>query len=209
MKTIKSILAAVLLYFGILNAGTAQINQENWILPETNTVNYSFEKYKGYKSIALTRKMFGKSRAEIAYLKDIDYQDAIVEADICLPSEKGYIGLAFRIQNKYKYECVYFRPHCSGEIHATQYMPSNESVFNWWDYDSEKYNFAAKIPADKWFHVKLVYKNKEVRIYVDYRDEPVIMYKNLGHGVSSGSIGVWLGNCSKGYFSNVKCTPLK
>jgi pimeloyl-ACP methyl ester carboxylesterase len=202
------IVIVVLFYGGLLKSQNSQINADLWNLPATNEISYSFEEYNGNSSILLSRNVFNLRRGDIAYLKEVDYKNAILEADICIPADKGYVGLAFRVQGRYKYECIYFRPQASGTISATQYMPITDSILNWWDYESEKYAAVAEIPKHKWFHVKLIYLNTKLKVYINHNSEPIMSYDYLANGTGSGSVGVFLGNSSKCYFSNIEVSPI-
>jgi len=175
-----------------------------WIIPRTDTLDYSLDEYQGKKALLMTRKFGNYKSASIAYPKNSNFKDGTIEADLAWQGKQGgYIGLAFRIKDAHHYQVVYFRPESSGTINAIQYMPEKKAEFNWWDYEADKYQAKATLPLHDWFHVKLVVKGNSVTVYINNQPKPAMAYNAMDNSLQSGSVGYWLGNSEAGAFRNL------
>ncbi|MFC1725365.1 nitroreductase family protein [candidate division KSB1 bacterium] len=179
---------------------------DKWILPFTGT---EIIEYNGKEAFRLKEG----NGERIAYLKDIEFENGIIELDIAaIPS---FIGLAFRIRSENIYEAVYFRPQNSGHSnpvrrgHTVQYISNPRHT---WYYlrekYPEKYESHADIAPGKWFHLKIEVNGTEAKVFVNNSRTPCLVVSDLKHGLSKGSIGVWCGNGSAGTFANLKVKPL-
>ena len=201
MKNLKLVLLASL----TMNIALLKANVKNeWVFPETGRYNYKVMEWSGERCLYMNRMVYDGSKADVAYLNDLEFQDGIIEFDIASPSDKSYIGFVFRLKDENNYECVYLRCHGSGTTGAMQYMPVNDTVFNWWDYKDEKFKGIATVPANKWFHVKAEINGDELKVWGNGSEKPNMHYKGLGHDVSSGKIGFLLGNSPDACFANLK-----
>jgi hypothetical protein len=154
--------------------------------------------------LLLKRNILNYKSASIAYPKDLNFKDGIIEADIASPGgSAGFVGLAFRIKDAHHYETVYFRPGSSGTGEAVQYMPEKKQEFDWWDYENSKYEALAVLPVSGWFHTKLVVKGNRLTVFVGNAPKPVFVYDALDAGLKNGSVGFWLGNCTVGAYKNL------
>jgi hypothetical protein len=175
-----------------------------WVIPKTDTLDYALGNHAGKPALLLKRKFTNYKSASIAYPKKLNFKDGIIELDIAAPTGKaGYVGLAFRIRDAHHYETLYFRPGSSGTINAVQYMPEKKLEFNWWDYESEKYQAKATLPLTVWFHVKAVVKGRTLTVFVDNNPKPVMVYNALDPDLKTGSVGFWLGNSASGAYKNL------
>jgi hypothetical protein len=82
-------------------------------------------------------------------------------------------------------------------------MPEKKFEFNWWDYESEKYQAKATLPLTAWFHVKAVVKGRTLTVFVDNQPKPVMVYNALDPDLKTGSVGFWLGNSASGAYKNL------
>jgi hypothetical protein len=178
------------------------VKEADWIIPRNDTLDYALN-----KTLILKRKIDNYKSASVAYPKSLNFRNGTIEADLSWPGQKGgFVGLAFRIMDAHHYETIYFRPESSGSINAVQYMPEKKPEFNWWDYESEKYQAKAILPLHNWFHIKLIVKDKTLAVFVNQQPKPVMVYNNLDSSLTSGSVGFWLGNCSAGAYKNLVVT---
>jgi hypothetical protein len=185
------------------------INPSEWVIPRTDTLDYTFEPYQGQKALLMKRKFENYKSASIAYPKDLEFKDGIIEMDIAWPGKaNGFVGLAFRIKDPHHYETLYFRPESSGTINAIQYMPEKKFDFDWWDYESDKYQAKATLPLNGWFHVKVIVKGSTLNVFVNNTSKPAFTYNYLDSSLKSGSVGFWLGNSTVGAYRNLVVTNL-
>ena len=171
---------------------------------------YTKADYLGKPAIKLIRGKETATGASIAYLNNYTFSDGSIELDIATPFAKSmisFLGVVFhfnRVGTEPHYECFYFRPFMSGRSGAMQYMPINNGLVNWPDYQSAVYQGAPVCKTQQWFHVKIDVKGSMATVFVDGKQ--VYQIKNLARGSSKGSVGLWLGNTPEGYFANFKVT---
>lgn len=182
----------------------SKINAAEWVIPHNDTVSYSFGEYMGQKALLMKRKYGSYKAGAPVYPKDLKFTDGVIEMDVAWGGKKGgYLGLAFRIKDPHHYETVYFRPESSGTINAIQYMPEKQADFNWWNYETDKYQARATLPLHDWFHIKAVVKGNTVSIYINNQLKPSMVYKPLDNSLKVGSAGFWFGNSSDCAYKNL------
>jgi len=149
----------------------------------------------------------------LAILKDVQFEKGSVELYIKGENNPGesFLGLAFNIQNDSTYEAVYFRPfNFVGEKqiqrdHMVQYI--YHPKFPWFRLREEHINeFENEIETppnpNEWFHVSLEISENEVKVFVNWSEEPQLTATRLTKTVSD-KIGLWVGNGSKGSFKTL------
>ena len=179
------------------------IEPAKWIIPNAEGVSYSMDTYKGSKAIVLKKNFDNYKFGSVAYPKELNFKDGVIELDIASTTGKDYLGLAFRIKDAHHYQTLYFRPASSGTINAIQYMPEKKAEFNWWDYEADKYQAKATLPATTWFHIKAVVKGQTLTVYVDHQPKPAMVYKALDPELKEGSVGFWFGNSAACAYKNL------
>ena len=180
------------------------INKFDWVIPENDALGYAFDEYDGKPSLLLKRKVMDSKSASIAYPKDLNFRDGIIEFDVASPEgAAGFVGLAFRIKDEHHYETLYFRPGSSDTANAVQYMPEKKDEFNWPDYEDLKYQSLAILPLKAWFHVKVLVKGRTLTVFTDQQPKPVFVYDDLDPNLLEGSVGFWLGNSASGAYKNL------
>jgi hypothetical protein len=206
----------ILLTIITFNAAIAQKSQvhnynnikpADWIIPKTDTVSYSFGNYLGQKALIMKRKFGNYKAGTVIYPKNLLFKDGTIEMDVAWGGKRGgYLGLAFRIKDAHHYECVYFRPESSGTINAMQYMPEKKADFNWWNYESEKYQAKTVLPLNGWFHIKAVVKGSKLTMYANGQPKPIFIYNALDKSLDTGSAGFWFGNSEMAAYNNLTIT---
>jgi nitroreductase len=180
-------------------------DQNKWAMESAET---EIIEYKGKEALRIK----GAPGERIAYLKDFEFIDGIIELDIA--AIPYYTGLVFRVRSGHVYEGIYFRPQNSRHRdpvrrgHTVQYI--SNPMFTWYylrETAPEKYEAAVDIPPDEWFHVKVVVAGKKAEVFVNDAKSPSLVVEDLKHGISQGSVGVWCGNTSAGTFANLTVTP--
>ncbi|HVV56372.1 MAG TPA: LamG-like jellyroll fold domain-containing protein [Mucilaginibacter sp.] len=179
------------------------IKPKEWVFPETPGLSYGFETYRGAKALVLKKNFNSPKAAFIAYPKDLDFRDGEIELDIASATGNDYLGLAFRVKDAHHYETLYFRPASSGTINAVQYMPEKQADFNWWDYEADKYQAKATLPARGWFHIKAVVKGRQLTVYINGQSKPAMVYTELDPEFKEGSVGCWFGNSAACAYKNL------
>ncbi len=162
--------------------------------------------YLGKPCVKLIREKESATGSINAYLTNYTFADGRIELDIATPLPKStvsFLGVLFRqtkVAGESRYECFYFRPFMSGQSGAMQYMPVNNGLINWPDYQAAIYQGAPVCKTQRWFHVSIAVKGPVATVFVDGKQ--AYQVKNLARGISRGTVGLWLGNTPEGYFAN-------
>ena len=142
-----------------------------------------------------------------AALRDVEFENGIIEVDVAVNGERSYCGINFRIQSINNYERVYIRPHRARYYpDAVQYNPVFNRVAGWQLYNGEGYTSSTSIPENEWFHLKLEISGSRARVYVNDMDNPALIINDLKHGISKGGIGLYGTPDRNTYFSNFSYT---
>lgn len=155
-----------------------------------------------------------------AKLTDTNFHDGTIEVNVFskfLPGApdwaRGFIGIAFRINNdNSKFECIYIRPD-NGRVndqvrrnHSTQYFSyPNHRFDDFRKTDPGKYESYADMGMNEWIKMKIVVKGDHAQLFINDSKQPCLIVNDLKYGADmSGAIGLWVGNWTEGYFSNLK-----
>ncbi len=138
--------------------------------------------------------------------REVDFRDGTIEADIAFAANGIFFGLAFRIESADQYEVIFFRPGASGTTQAIQYTPGLLGANVWQIYTGPGYTAEARIPREKWIHVRIVVRGQEARLYLDDAAEPALVVPELRLRNGHGSVGFW-GHMGDAYFRDLRYTP--
>ena len=150
----------------------------------------------------------------LAWMKGASFSEGKIEFDVKGANVPGqnFVGIAFHGEDNDTYDCVYFRPfnfvaeEQARRDHMVQYV--SEPGYGWRILrETRNGEFEAKIPSppnpDKWFHVSIVVKGKNVQVFVEGESEPVLEVEKLNDR-TSGKIGFWVGYKTSGAFANLE-----
>jgi hypothetical protein len=155
-----------------------------------------------------------------AKLADSSFRDGTIEVNVLskfiqgAPDwARGFIGIAFRINDdNSKFECIYIRPsngRANDQIrrnHTTQYFSfPNHKFSDFRKSDPEKYESYADMGMNEWIKMRIVIKGEHAQLFINNAEQPCLIVNDLKHGVDmTGGIGLWVGNWTEGYFSDLK-----
>lgn len=150
----------------------------------------------------------------IAWIDNFVFNTGIIEVDIKGKNEQGasFVGIAFRGINEKTYDAVYFRPFNFMSMdsvkkdHCVQYV--SQPDYTWQRLREEfpgKYeNPVNPIPdPNSFFHARIVVEKPKISVYVNDADMPCLVVNELTNR-NGGWIGLWTGNYSEGWFTNLK-----
>ena len=138
----------------------------------------------------------------IAAVKNSQFTDGVIEFDIALTEERGFVGAVWRMQDFDNYENFYLRPHQSGNPDANQYQPVFNGVDAWQLYYGEGYGAPVKYDFNQWVHIKIVVSGKNAEVYIKDMDAPALFVSELKREIKPGRVGLSVGNFAPGYYSN-------
>jgi len=170
-------------------------SSERWTIEgkESKIVNYN-----GNESLFLQGGM--------AYLNDVDFLNGIIEFDISISKERGFMGAVWRLQDENNHEEFYIRPHQSGNPDANQYTPVFNALASWQLYHGEGYGAPVTYKYDKWMHIKIVISGSVGEVYIDDMEIPALVIHELKREVKAGKIGVQVRSNSPAHFANFQYT---
>ncbi len=149
----------------------------------------------------------------IGVLENVSFTKGEIKLELAGKNLRGrsFVGIAFNIQNDSTYEAIYFRPfnfkatEKARKKHMVQYIYHPE--YTWKKLRTEKTgeyeNEIANPPnPDYWFSVKIIIKEKEVRVFVNESQKPDLVVTRLTE-TKSDKIGLWTGYNSSGRYKNL------
>ncbi|UCD75730.1 MAG: SMP-30/gluconolactonase/LRE family protein [Phycisphaerales bacterium] len=140
-----------------------------------------------------------------AFLKDVQFENGVIEVDIAVTGERSYPGITFHMRGPGNHEEVYVRPHRAGLYpDAVQYTPVFNGIGSWQLYSGEGFTAPAEIPTDEWVKLKLEVKGTQARVFLGESDLPVLVVNELKHGPGVGTIGLTAPADRTAYFSNFR-----
>lgn len=194
-------ISAFLLLSSILTTGHAQpvipFNDKKWVIEAQGQI---MEGYQGKNSLYLQNGM--------AYLKDANFRNGIIEFDIYLSKQTSFSGLVFRMADPQNFEELYLRAQQSGYPDAYQYSPVYNGISGWQLYHDQfdplnngfvswvrrgsgmGYNSVLTYAFDRWMHVKLLVKERAAELYLDRQEVPAAFMRELKMEPRGGGIGV-------------------
>jgi len=91
--------------------------------------------------------------------------------------------------------------------HSTQYSSHPAYDFARLRKESpEKYESYVDLEPGVWTHYKLVVKGTTAELFVHGASQPCLIVDDLKLGDSEGSVALWVGPGTEGYFANLKIT---
>ncbi|MCD4698530.1 MAG: hypothetical protein K8S16_20065 [Bacteroidales bacterium] len=140
-----------------------------------------------------------------AFLKDVEFQNGVIEVDIAVTGARSYPGVNFRIQSKNDYERFYIRPHRAGLYpDAVQYTPSMNGISEWQLCNGKGYTAGSVFPENEWVHFKIEILDTRARVFINDKPQPALEIYSLKHGISKGTIGLNGPANGSAFFSNFK-----
>ncbi len=153
----------------------------------------------------------------LAVLENIHFHNGAIEVDIAGKpakgadeSARGFIGVAFRVQSESPFEIIYLRPtnsHTDDQLrrnHTTQY--SSEPDWPWERLRKENpgvYESWVDIETGEWTHMSIEVHGTDASLYVNHAKNPCLIVHDLKLGDVEGSVGLWMGQDTEGYFRNL------
>jgi hypothetical protein len=159
----------------------------------------------------------------IAWIDGPRFANGTIEAEIAgapAPgadtSARGFVGIAFRVQDDRKtYDAFYLRP-TNGRAadpvrrgHATQYVSHPD--WPWFRLRREtpsKYESYADLVPDAWTRVRIEVHGTRARLFVNDQAQPTLVVNDLKTGATAtGAVALWIGPGTIAHFRNLTVTP--
>src|SRR5262252_8300812 len=177
--------------------------------------------YLGRKAVRLTE---GDAEPQItteaiALLPEPRFQDGTIDVEVAgrprpgaAEGARGFVGIAFRsAADASSFECIYLRPtngRADDQLrrnHSTQYISYPEYDFARFRKEAPGvYESYVDLETGAWTHVRIQIAGTKALLFVSGSPQPVLVVNDLRHGVSSGQVGLWIGNGTEAFFSSIR-----
>lgn len=159
---------------------------------------------------------FTKLEPNLVWLDGFEFTEGTIEFDAkgkTQPLQGSFVGIGFRVVDAETFDALFFRPfnfradNPERKSHAVQYI----SIPDWpWYRLREEKTGQYEQPIDpapdgeKWFHAKIVIKDRQISVYVNHAEEPSLQVTELTSR-NGGSVGIW--GYGYGLVSNLQIIP--
>ena len=160
-----------------------------------------------------------KDYSMLAIVSGSDFKDGTIEIDVAGsprkdadPTDRGFIGVAFRSQERgNRAEYFYLRPtngRSDDQLrrnHSVQYVSAPD--YPWERLRKETpgvYESYADLDPGAWTNMKIEVSGTKAQLYVNGADQPCLIVNDLKLGETHGQIVLWAYGTTDGYFSNLK-----
>lgn len=190
-----------------------RLTAKNTTIAQTN--------HKGRSAIQVIATPGAANATSYAVVKDISFRDGTIEVDLAgQPAAyadggaRGFIGIAFRLQDNGSYEYIYLRPtngRAEDQVrrnHSTQYSAHPDFDFARLRREApEKYESYVDLQPGVWTRYRIEVDGRKARLYVHGAEQPCLIVDDLKIEPGQGGVALWVGPGTEGYFSNLKITP--
>ncbi len=187
---------------------------------EGKNVTIAQATFKGRSAIRVLAAPGAANASSYAVVKDASFRDGTIEVDVAgQPAAgagegaRGFIGIAFRLQGDGTYEYIYLRPtngRADDQVrrnHSTQYSSHPDFDFaKSRQVAPEKYESYVDLEPGVWTKYKIEVDGGKARLYVHGAEQPCLIVNDLKLEPRVGSVALWVGPGTEGYFSNLKIT---
>lgn len=176
--------------------------------------------FKGRNAVQVIAAPRAENATSYALLKDASFRDGTIEVDLAgqpaagaSAGARGFIGIAFRVQENGNYEYIYLRPtngRADDQVrrnHSTQYSSFPDFGFAKSRQEApEKYESYVDLEPGVWTKYKIEVEGRKARLYVHGAQQPCLIVNDLKLEPKQGGLALWVGPGTEGYFSNLKIT---
>jgi hypothetical protein len=176
--------------------------------------------FKGRSATQVIAAPDAGNATSYAVVKDVSFRDGVIEVDLAgQPAAgagegaRGFIGIAFRLQSDGRYEYIYLRPtngRADDQVrrnHSTQYSAYPDFDFARSRKEApEKYESYVDLQPGVWTKYKIEVDGPKARLYVNGAEQPCLIVNDMRLEPRAGSVALWVGPGTEGYFANLKVT---
>jgi hypothetical protein len=176
--------------------------------------------FEGQNAIKIVAAPEALNATSYAIVKDVSFRDGTIEVDVAgQPAAgagsgaRGFIGIAFRLQEDGSYEYIYLRPtngRADDQVrrnHSTQYSSHPDFDFARSRQEApEKYESYVDLQPGVWTKYKIEVEGRKARLYVHGAEQPCLIVNDMKLEPRHGGVALWVGPGTEGYFSNLRIT---
>ncbi|PYY16279.1 MAG: hypothetical protein DMG60_15475 [Acidobacteria bacterium] len=210
--TVAGALLLALLAVPLVAQSVDRLEGKNVSIAQTN--------FKGRSAVQVTAKPEAANATSYALIKGASFRDGVIEVDLAgqpaagaSAAARGFIGIAFRIQDDGHYEYIYLRPtngRADDQVrrnHSTQYSSYPDFDFARSRQEApEKYESYVDLQPGVWTKYKIEVEGRKARLYVNGAEQPCLIVNDMKLDPRDGGVALFVGPGTEGYFSNLKIT---
>lgn len=156
---------------------------------------------------------------QLASIDGLEFANGVIEAEIAGASApgagegpRGYVGIAFRLQNEAIYDAFYLRP-TNGRAddqerrnHAVQYISHPDWPFSRLRKEApSKYESYVDLMPGVWTKVKIEVRGERARLYVHDQEQPTLIVNDLKTGAhGKGAVALWSHPSTVAHFRDLR-----
>jgi len=212
MVFMKFVWIGLLVTVGVWGQTVDQLAAKNVTLAAMN--------FKGRSAVQVNAMPGAANASSYAVVKGATFRDGTIEVDLAgQPAAgagatvRGFIGIAFHLQQDGKYEYIYLRPtngRAEDQVrrnHSTQYSSFPDFDFARSRQEApEKYESYVDLEPGVWTKYKIEVDGREARLYVHGAAQPCLIIDDMKLEPREGGVALWVGPGTEGYFANLKIT---
>lgn len=213
----------MLFLFAVESIYSQRINlDKHHLIP--NNVYMEINNLKGKNIVRVIKDSTVKQADEPTFVrvKNTNFKNGIIEVEVlsrllptASPTDRGFIGLAFRINDtNSRFESIYIRP-ANGRTEDQVRRNHSIQYFSFPDYkyerlrkeNPEKYESYADMGLNEWIKMKIEVEGSQARLFFNKDKHPSLIVNDLKQGADgSGAVGLFVDVGTDGYFRNLKIT---
>lgn len=209
----KTLVLVAFLVIPLLAQTPEQLTGTNVAIKQTS--------FKGRSATQVLAAPDADNATSYAAVKNTMFRNGTIEVDLAgqpaagaAGTARGFIGIAFRVQGNGSYEYIYLRPtngRADDQVrrnHSVQYSSHPDFDFARSRKEApEKYESYVDLQPGVWTKYKIEVEGRNARLYVHGAAQPCLIINDLKLEPRDGSVALWVGPGTEGYFSNLKVTP--
>jgi hypothetical protein len=142
----------------------------------SETIDFGSDRWD-FKDAEVKEYMGRQCLQGYALLKDVEFDNGVIEVDMAVTGASSYPGFVFRVRSDGDYERIYLRPHRAGLYpDAVQYTPVFNGIAGWQLYNGRGYTAGVELPVGEWIHLKLEVSGTRARLFVADMETPALEF---------------------------------
>jgi hypothetical protein len=176
--------------------------------------------YQGRAAVQVLANPEAANATSYALVKDAKFRNGTISVELAgkpaagaAEGARGFIGIAFRIQDDGRYEYIYLRPtngRADDQVrrnHSTQYSSSPDFDFARSRQEAPgKYESYVDLEPGVWTKYRIEVDGSKARLYVNDASQPCLIVNDMKLEPKEGGVALWVGPGTEGYFTNLKIT---
>lgn len=211
---------ALIFWMLVAAAAPASAQTPDQLIP--HRVKLESVDYLGKRAVKVTEDGEVPNGEAYAIVKDAVFHNGEIAVELAgrpaagaAEGARGFVGIAFRLQNG-RFEYIYLRPtngRADDQVrrnHSTQYSSHPDFSFAVSRQQApEKYESYVDLEPGAWTRYRITVEGTKARLYVHGADQPCLIVNDLKLGDATGSVALWIGPGTEGYFTGLTIKAAK